>query len=183
MFIDGVISRHVSKRVNFVFAGIPVCAGAANYSSKRRLKSPNHLPPSLSLAYQHPGNVRAESFTRPVQLFPIGGGGGGELNGAQESRQQDLYGPDCTPDPAAAGVGGGGGGGLDAIGEASSVGDESSSLYGRSSVVVFGRGGGSVELSDVGASAGGPGSSVASSGAGSDANELLHKFANSQYYR
>lgn len=43
------------------------------------------------------GNVRAESFSRPMQHLPnnvdvLGGG-------AQESRQQDLYGPDCTPDP------------------------------------------------------------------------------------
>lgn len=39
----------------------------------------------------HVGNVRAESYTRPMHQ-------NGEVNGAQESRQES-FGPECTPDP------------------------------------------------------------------------------------
>lgn len=40
------------------------------------------------------GNVRAESYTRPKQHYQ-----NGIVNGAQESRQQEVFGPECTPDP------------------------------------------------------------------------------------
>lgn len=39
------------------------------------------------------GNVRAESYTRPMQHYQ-----NGIVNGAQESRQE-TFGPECTPDP------------------------------------------------------------------------------------
>lgn len=81
----------------------------------------------------------------------------GEVSGAQESRQQDLYGPDCTPDPTA-------------------IGDASLTLDAAT------------DADTTNAIAPPPSSADNSAGSGTTGNdgnsdELLHKFANSQYYR
>lgn len=76
------------------------------------------------------------------------------MSGAQESRQQDLYGPDCTPDPTAIGS------------DASLALDPGATDADTTNAI-------SPAASDNSANGGTSGKS----------DELLHKFANSQYYR